>query len=123
MDSIIFYITDREEGTKAVQYLCEDIKARQDAEHKLYFKFLLSGAYMVSMGCEDTDGNKHFIGEHEIIFMPVGRQSDIERLKDTKNVIWYKNCMIMAGDSDKTKELRQVLIDWLLEIKSSIDVS
>ena len=117
MKSIIFYITDKSDGVKAVQDLCDSIKAREDAGHKLYFKFLMAGAYVITMGTEDADGNKFFVGEHEIIFIPVHRQGDIERLKETKEVVWYKNCMIMAGDNEKARALRDLLIDWLLEIK------
>ena len=121
MKTIIFYIDDATDGIKAVQYLTDDIKAREDANHKLYFSFLMNGAWMVSMGCEDTDGKKHFIGEHEIVFMPTNRQRDIERLKDVKTVVWFKNCMIIAGEGAKPTELRQLLIDWLLEKKEDFN--
>lgn len=121
MKTIIFYIVDRENGISAVRGLCDDIQAREDAKHKLYFKFLMNGTYMISMGCKDTDGIKHFVGNHEIIFIPANRQQDIERLKETKNVVWYKNCMIMAGEGEHPTRLRSILIDWLLEKMEDIN--
>ena len=121
MKTIMLTSQNKEDSIKSVNYLVEDIKAREDANHKLYFRFLMAGAYMVSMGCEDTDGVKHFVGEHEIIFMPSNRTQDIERLKELKDIVWLKNCMIIAGDGDKPKKLRNSLIDWLLEKKEDFE--
>lgn len=114
-NTIMFYIVDQEDGINAVKYLTEDIKSREEANHKLYFRFLLGGAYVVSRGHVNDQGIKEMIGNNEIIFIPSIRQRDIERLKELKNVIWYKNIMTIAGKSKKSKELRQLLIDWLLE--------
>ena len=115
--TIMFYIVNKEDGVKAVKYLTEDIKAREDANHQLYFRFLLGGAYMVSRGRVNKLGIKELIGNNEIVFIPSIRQRDIERLKDLKNVIWFKNVMVIAGKNKKAKELRNLLIDWLLENK------
>lgn len=121
MKSIIFYVTNSEDSAKAVKYLTDAIKAREDAAHKLYFKFLMGGAYMLAMGCEDNKGEKYFVGNHEIIFIPSIRQRDIDRLKELKEVVWYKNCMIISGDNGKAVALRDLLIDWLLEKKEDFD--
>lgn len=115
MKTIIFYTTDANDAVTSAQDLSDSIVLREDAKHKLYFRILFGGAYVISMGCVDVDGKKQFIGNHEIIFIPARRQQDIERLKESKDVVWYKNCMIMAGSGEKATALRDLLIDWLLE--------
>ena len=35
METIIFYVTDKKNGVKAVQDLVDDIKANKDAEHMM----------------------------------------------------------------------------------------
>lgn len=121
MKTIIFYITDHEEIVKSVKNLTDDIKNREDASHQLYFKFLMGGAYTISRGRTDKNGVRELTGEHEILFIPSTRQRDIERLKETKTVIWYKNAMIIAGDGEKPKELRRLLINWLLNDKEEFN--
>lgn len=118
MKTVIFYSTDIHDSVTAVKYLVDDIKAEEEANHKLFFKFLFENAYYISMGCVDDEGKRHFIGEHEVIFMPSERELDIERLKQTKDVVMYRNCMAISGD--KAKEFRKTLIDWLLEKKEDL---
>lgn len=114
--TILFYITNKEDGLKAIQYLIDDIKANEEAQHKLFFKFLFEGAYYISMGTTDDEGKRYLIGDHEVIFMPQPRMGSMEEsFKQNKNIIFQKNCMIIAGDNGKAKTLRNVVIDWLLE--------
>lgn len=121
MDTILFYITDKEDGLKAIKALTDDIKNDNDADHKLYFRFLMADTYQVSMGCEDEEGKKHLIGEHEILFMPSTRLGKFDTSFDeNKNIIFQKNCMLIVGDGDKPKAYRKLLIDWLLEKKKEI---
>lgn len=121
MDTIIFYITDKEDGLKAIQYLTDDIKADKDADHQLYFRFLMADTYQVSMGCVDDEGVKHMIGEHELLFMPSTRLGRLDVSFDqNKHVIFQKNCMLIAGDGEKPQAYRRLLIDWLLEKKKEI---
>ena len=121
--TILLYVTDKEEGVKAIKYLVDDIQKNEDANHKLFFKFLFNGAYYISMGTTDKEGARHFIGNHEVIFMPQARlNSLIDSFADNKNIIAQKNCMIIAGDSEKTVKLRSDIIDWLLEKSEDISL-
>ena len=121
MDTIIFYITDKEDGLKAIKALTDDIKADKDAEHKLYFRFLMANSYHVTMGCEDDEGKKHLIGEHELIFIPSTRLGNLDvSFNENKNIIFQKNCMLIVGDGEKPQAYRKLLIDWLLEKKKEI---
>lgn len=116
--TILFYVTDQENGIKAIKYLVDDIKANPEANHKLFFKFLMKGAYYISMGTTDDEGKRYLIGDHEVIFMPQTRLGFLDG--QNKNVIFQKNCMILAGDDDKTREFRGLIIDWLLEKREDL---
>lgn len=121
MKTILLYITDKEDGLKAIKYLTDDIKANEEADHKLYFRFLMADTYQMSMGCNDDEGKPHLIGEHEILFMPSTRLGKLDISFDqNKKIIFQKNCMLIVGDGDKPKAYRQLLIDWLLEKKKEI---
>ena len=121
LETILFYITDKEDGLKAVKYLTDDIKADEDANHKLYFRFLMADTYQVSIGCTDDDGQKHLIGNHEVLFVPESRLGKLDTsFNQNKNIIFMKNCMFIAGDGEKASSTRKLLIDWLLEKKKEI---
>ena len=121
MKTILFYIVDKNDGLKAIQALTNDIKADKDADHKLYFKFLMADTYYICMGCEDEDKKKHFIGTNEVIFMPSSRLGKLETsFNQNKSIIFQKNCMLIVGDGKKPTEYRKLLIDWLLERKKEI---
>lgn len=119
LKTIIFFGRTPEELYKSIAYICECIKERKDAAHKLYISPLMNHIYLLSMGCVDTDGVKHIIGNHEIIFMP-DKQEEMDRLKQNKKVIFSKNCMCFVGDSEKKLQKTQDIIDWVLEIKEEI---
>lgn len=121
METIIFYVTDKKNGVKAVQDLVDDIKANKDAEHKLFFKFLMADTYHISMGTTDDKGNRHLIGEHEVIFIPQTRLGKLDAtFNENKKILYMKNCMTICGDGKKPKAMRALLIDWLLEKKKEI---
>lgn len=118
MKTIIFTGSNPENHYKAIGFLCEAIKDRKDADHKIFVRSVMPHVHLMSMGCEATDGEKHFIGEHEIIFIPSTMDEEIERLKRTKEVVMCKNGMSFVGE-DVTK-VNQI-IDWLLEKTEDIN--
>lgn len=121
VETILFYITDKEDGLKAIKALTDDIKSNDDANHKLYFRFLMADTYQVSMGMKDEEGKPHLIGIHEILFMPETRLGRLDTsFNHNKKIIFQKNCMFIVGEGDKAKATRQLLIDWLLEKKKEI---
>lgn len=120
--TIIFTATDPEALYKSIGLLCETIKIRSDTEHKLFVSPLMNHTYLVSMGCVDTDGERHFIGNHEAIFIPANRVGEIMRLEQTKNVYAKTNCMMFVGETEEKQKRVNDLIDWLLEIKEDIGI-
>lgn len=100
METIIFTVTDKLNGLLAINYICDRIKGREDANNHLKLSHRLMGMYRIF---NDTD-------DREIIFCPVGI---IDKLEG-KNVIDTRPCMWFVGASE-TKEARvQSIIDWLL---------
>ena len=121
--TILFYVTDKEDGIKAVKYLIDDIKANDEAQHKLFFRPMMRGTYYISMGTTDDKGNRYMIGDHELLFMP---QNSFEFLdgtfKENKTIILQKNCMVIAGETEKASELRNKIINWLLEKTEEVEL-
>ena len=105
VDSMIFTITNREDGLAALTYICEAIKAREDANHALYFSRRLMGMYCIfnSNNADETT--------REIIFCPVGSMYKIVK----KNIVDCRNCMWFVGDTDIKKARLQGVIDWILD--------
>ena len=121
VQTILLYINDKEDGLKAIQQLVDDIKANEEANHKLFFKFLMADSYYISMGTTDDEGKRYLIGNHEVIFMPITRLGKLETsFNQNKKIIFQKNCMILTGDGEKPKAMRSLIIDWLLEKKKEI---
>ena len=110
MESIVFTITDKENGLAALNYICEAIKGREDADHKLFFSRRLMGMYIVFNGKADD-------ADREVIFCPSGR---LDQLKG-KNVIDTRNCMWFVGESDIKRARLQGTIDWLLKKDSILE--
>lgn len=116
MDTIIFVIHDAQEGVKSIEYLVNDIKDNPDAQHSLFFRFLMANSYYISKGETDSEGKRKLIGKHEVIFIPYSRMGKaLEEFEGKKNIIFQKNCMIIAGDGEKPKAFRELIINWLLE--------
>ena len=116
--TIIFFGDSPEALYKSLALLCNCIKERTDADHKLFVAPMSSHIYVVTKG-EDEDGKKNLNGNHELIFMP-NDDKLLQRLIQTKSVLYYRNCMSFVGDSEKKQQKVQELIDWLLEMKEGI---
>lgn len=112
MKTVLLLITNKEDGFKSVTTMTEAIKAREDANHQLYFSQRLFGTYMICKGGIGEDGKPHYTGEREIIFCPAGREEQIGAGKD---IVEAKNCMCICGDGEKSQERLQGYITWLLE--------
>ena len=123
MEAILLLASTPEEAYKAVSYICEDIKACQEANHQLYFARIMFGAFHISKGAvESTEiapgviqKDSKLTGVHELIIFPSSNEEHIEKLKTDKTIVMVKNCMCMAGPSDKKQQLRQYIIKWLLD--------
>ena len=109
MESIMLIATKREEALACVSALTDDIKALPvEHQHKLYFRQILMGSYVIF----PKEGDK--VGDKELIIFPASREEDLERLKGTKNIVLLKNCMYVVGDTDHTKDIRHNIIFYLL---------
>lgn len=100
METIIFLISNKEDGLASLNFLCDGIKSREDANHKLFFSRRLMGTYIVT--------NRE---TRQIIFCPLGR---IEDIKSGLNIVDTYNCMWFVGDTEKSQSKLMALIDWLL---------
>lgn len=118
LKTIIFYGDGPEALYKSIALLCNCIKERTDADHKLFISPMAQHIYVMARG-EVEDNKKNFTGNHEIIFMPNDNKI-AQRLIQTKKILYYRNCMSFVGDSEKKQKKIQDLIDWLLEIKEDI---
>ena len=131
MEAILLLATTPEEAYKAVSYICEDIKANPEADHKLYFSRIMFGGFHISKGASEdvevepgiTQKNLYFTGEHELIIFPAKYEEQLEKLKTNKTIIMVKNCMSAAGPSEKRITYRKALIDWLLDDDAKWDYS
>lgn len=112
MQTVVLLITNKEEGFKSVMTMSEAIKAREDANHKLFFTQRLFGTYMICKGEKGADGKAHYTGDREIIFCPAGRE---EQIGSGKDIVEAKNCMCICGDGEKAQSRLQGYISWLLE--------
>lgn len=119
--TIIFHASDKESLLKSVTLLCDAIKTRTDADHKLFFSVLGQDFYVVNRADLGDDGKPHFVGHHEIIFM-LKDDRTAQRLIELKRVLYYRNCMCFVGDSEEKQARTQELINWLLETKEEINL-
>lgn len=123
MDMILLLASTPEDAYKSISYICEDVKNRSDADHKLYFSRIMFGAFHISKGevveTELAPGmvkkDSALIGNHELIIFPSANEDHIKKLKENKTTIFTKNCMSVAGPSEKKVEFRKAIIDWLLD--------
>ena len=122
MSTIIFFSTSSEDHVKSVEALVEALRADGRCEHKICFRPITVNFYQILRGELDDDGNMQPIGCHEILYLPVNRTEEIERLKRTKNVVLEINGMCFVGDNDKKKYKVKKIIDWLLEETEEIEL-
>ena len=111
MSTIIFFSTSSEDHVKSIETLVEALRADGRCEHKICFRPLTVNFYQILRGVVQDNGTMIPVGCHEILYLPVNRKEEIERLERTKNVVLKKNSMCFVNKEKKTKKL----IDWLLE--------
>ena len=114
MDTILLYATDRFDAAEALTILCNDIKAIEEANHRLYFRRLMFNSFTISSGHTDEDGTRHLDGEREVVIFPMEKEEHLEKLKAGKNILELRNCNWIIGEGDKTIKRRRHIIDWLL---------
>ncbi len=107
METLIFLITNKEDGLASITYFCNEVKDREDANHQLGFTRRLMGTYTIFNSLNVDKATK------EIIFCPSGRIGDI---KKGKNIIDVKNCMWFVGEYDSAKNRIKSIIDWMLNM-------
>lgn len=113
MKTILLLANRKEDALGCAQMLCEDIKANQIYDHKLYFSRMMMGAFKIGLGEPGDDGKLTFKSDKEIVLFPAARIEDLERLKTNKTIIFCKNCMSVTGDSRIKKKRRQAMLDWV----------
>ena len=116
--TIIFFGDNPEALYKSLALLCNCIKERTDTDHKLFVSPMSSHIYVI-MKREPIDEINTRLGSHELIFMP-NDDKIVQRLIQTKSVLYYRNCMSFVGDSEKKQQKVQEIIDWMLEMKEDI---
>ena len=114
METILLIANDRIVAGEAITVICNDIKAREDANHKLYFRRIMMGAYTISSGHTEEDGTRILDGNRELVIFPVYREEQLEKLKTGKNLIEMHNATWILGEGPKKVDIRTKLIDWLL---------
>ena len=131
MDAILLLAQDPKQAHMSVGAMCMDIKEMPEANHKLYFARIMFGAFHISKGEveeEDLSGGvtkktSVLTGEHELIIFPAKYEEQLEKLKTDKNIVMVKNCMCVAGESEKKAEFRKAIIEWLLDDEKKWDYS
>jgi len=114
MDTILLYAKDRFDAAEALTILCNDIKAVEEANHKLYFRRLMFNSFTISSGHTDEDGTRHLDGDKEVVIFPMEREEQLEKLKVGKNILELRNCNWIIGEGEKAVERRSHIINWLL---------
>lgn len=120
MSTIIFVSKSADDQTKSIEALVNALKADGRCEHKICFRPITTNFFQFIRGVKDDDKGMFPIGCHEILYLPINRKEEIERLERNKNVIIKINSMCFVGDSDKKKKKLKNVIDWLLEEKEDI---
>ena len=115
MSTIIFVSNLADDQTKSIEALVNALKADGRCEHKICFRPITTNFFQFIRGVKDDDKGMFPIGCHEILYLPINRKEEIERLERNKNVIIKINSMCFVGDSDKKKKKLKNIIDWLLE--------
>lgn len=120
MSTIIFFSTSSDDHIKSVETLVDGLNADERCKHKICFRPITMNFFQFIRGEKDEEDHMQPIGCHEILYLPVNRQEEINRLKRTKNVVLEINGMCFVGDNDKKKLKLKKIIDWLLEEREDI---
>ena len=132
METILLLATKPIDAHQSLSYICQDIKANPEADHKLFFSRMMFGGFTISKGeIQETEiapgltkKDSALTGEHELIIFPAAYEEQLEKLKTSgKTLVFVKNCMCIAGPSDKKVTFRKAIIDWLLDDNSKWDYS
>ena len=115
MSTIIFFSTSQNDHVRSIETLVDALRADGRCEHKICFRPITLNLFQFIRGELDDSNYMQPIGCHEILYLPVTREEEIERLKRTKNVVLEINCMCFVGENDKKKLKVKKIIDWLLE--------
>ena len=115
MSTIIFFSTCAEDQTKSIETLVDGLKADERCSHKICFRPITLNFFQFIRGVKDDEKGMFPIGCHEILYLPINRKEEIERLERNKNVIIKINGMCFVGENDKKKKKLKNIIDWLLE--------
>lgn len=121
MRTVLLFANRREDALKSVEAICNDVKAREDANHKLAFARRLMGSFLIAPYETDAEGNKHLAGDRELLLFPALKVEEFEKLKSVKNVESIHNAKWVIGDGPWKVKRRQDLIDWLLGKRDHID--
>lgn len=108
METKIFIAHDKEAALACVQQLCEDVKAREDANHKLYFARRMFCFFQIT---DKETRSVLIIGAN--VFES---ESNAQHLRGLHVVDEVKNCMSLVGESKEKIAKRKELIDWLLNM-------
>lgn len=132
MESILLLAQKPIDAHQSLSYICEDIKANEEADHQLFFRRVMFGGFTISKGeVTETDlGNGltkkdcALTGEHELIIFPAANEEHLEKLRESgKTLVLVRNCMCIAGEGEKSASLRKAIIDWLLDDATRWDYS
>ena len=116
MSTIIFFSTSMEDHLKSIETLTEGFRADERCAHKVCFRPIMTNVFQFIGGAlNEETGQMVPMGCHEIIYIPVTHEENIQRLEATKNVVLNINCMCFVGDNDKKKLKLKKIIDWFLE--------
>ncbi len=106
METKIFIAQTREAALACVQHLCEDVKTREDANHKLFFVRRMFNFFQIT----DRETRSVLIIGANVF----ENESNAQHLKGLNVVDEVKNCMSLVGESEDKAKKRQDIIDWLL---------
>ena len=116
MSTIIFFSTSMEDHLKSIETLTEGFRADERCAHKVCFRPIMQNVFQFIGGAlNEETGQMVPMGCHEIIYIPVTHEENIQRLEATKNVVLNINCMCFVGDNDKKKKKLEKIINWFLE--------
>lgn len=107
METKIFIAQTKESALACVQHLCEDVKSREDANHKLFFARRMFNFFQIT---NRETRSVLIIGAN--VFES---ESNAQHLKGLHVVDEVKNCMSLVGESEDKAKKRKEIIDWLLD--------
>ena len=115
METVLLLAKTPDEAHQCVSYLCTDIQNTEEANHKLYFRRIMFGAFHICQGETDEEtGEKRLTGDREIVIFPAVYEEQLENLKGGKTLVLCKNAMCVVGEGETKVLRRSNLISWVL---------